>query len=83
MTNERLGYIKDFVTAVLGAAVLFGVGLTPEQIGGILLVVATGGALLLGWNSNRAGGAVQTVRNKALAAEEAGLVTSEGPPPAP
>jgi threonine/homoserine/homoserine lactone efflux protein len=83
MTNELLGYIKDFATSVLALAVLFGLALSDEQIAAILLVLTTAGALVLAWNSRRAGGAVQTVRNKALAAEAAGIVPSEGPPPAP
>jgi threonine/homoserine/homoserine lactone efflux protein len=83
MTNELLGYIKDFATSVLALAVLFGLALTDEQIAAILLVLTTAGALVLAWNSRRPGGAVQTVRNKALAAEEAGIVPADGPPPAP
>jgi hypothetical protein len=80
MTNELLGYIKDFATALIGLAVLFGLNLSPQQIAAILLVVTTGGALVLAYNSRRAGGAVQTLRTKAAAAEAADIVTSEGPP---
>jgi molybdopterin biosynthesis enzyme MoaB len=43
MTNELLGYIKDFATALIGLAVLFGLNLSPQQIAAILLVVTTGG----------------------------------------
>lgn len=41
-----LGLVRDFVAAVLGLAILFGVGWSDEQVAGILLVVST--ALALG-----------------------------------
>ena len=61
---------------ILGAFELSG-----EQLAAIGTAVVAVGALILRFNTIREGGAVQTVRNKAIAAEEAGLVTSEGPPP--
>jgi hypothetical protein len=81
MTNELLGYIKDAVAALLQCLVLFGIwALTGEQIAGLLLVVTTFGTIALAINSRR--GAPATIRAKAAAAEEAGIVPEEGPPPA-
>jgi hypothetical protein len=40
-----IGLARDFVSAGLGLAILFGLNLTSDQIAGILLVVTTAGAL--------------------------------------
>lgn len=40
-----LGLLRDFVSAALGLAILFGAGFSDDQIGGILLVVTTVAAL--------------------------------------
>ena len=40
-----LGLIRDLVAAIVGLLILFGVDLTNDQVAGILLVVATAGAL--------------------------------------
>jgi protein-S-isoprenylcysteine O-methyltransferase Ste14 len=82
MTNELLGYIKDAIQAVLYVLVILGVfTLTGEQLAAIGTAVVAVGALVLAWNSRRAGGAPQVLKAKAAAAENAGIVTSEGPPP--
>jgi hypothetical protein len=41
-----LGLVRDFAAALIAVAMLFGVGITNEQAGGILLAVTT--ALALG-----------------------------------
>lgn len=51
MTNDKLGYITAFVSAVLGLLVLFGVDLSQDQIAGILLVITTGSALAFAFNT--------------------------------
>jgi hypothetical protein len=51
LTNDKLGYLTAFVSAVLALAVLFGVDLSGDQIAGILLVISTGGALAFGLNT--------------------------------
>jgi hypothetical protein len=80
LTNELLGYIKDAVAAVLQVLVLFGIWkLTAEQISGLLLVVTSLGTVALAINSRK--GAPSVLRAKAKAAEDAGIVTTEGPPP--
>lgn len=82
MTNELLSYIKDAVYAVLFMLVLLSViNLTAEQLGAIGTAVVAVGALAIRINTVRSGGAVQALRTKATAAEDAGLVTSDGPPP--
>jgi hypothetical protein len=53
MRNATLGYVKDFVAAVLACAVLFGVPFSEDQIAGLLLVIVTGGALALAINDRR------------------------------
>jgi len=80
MTNEMLGYIKDAAAAILQVLVLFGIWqLTAEQISGLLLVVTSIGTVALAINSRK--GAPSVLRAKAAAAEEAGIVSPEGPPP--
>lgn len=44
-TTTLIGLLRDFVAAALAVALLFGITITQEQIGGILLLVVTGGAL--------------------------------------
>ncbi len=39
--SDFAGYLRDLVAAVLGCALLFGLKLDNQQIGGILLVVTT------------------------------------------
>ena len=39
-----IGVLRDFIAAVLGLLILFGVDLTDAQIAGVLLVVTTGAA---------------------------------------
>ena len=51
--NASVGYVKDFVAALLALAVLFGLPLTEQQMAGILLVITTGGALWLGLNDRQ------------------------------
>lgn len=51
ITNDKVGYITSFVSAVLGLAVLFGVDLSQDQIAGILLVITTGSALTFALNT--------------------------------
>lgn len=53
MRNATLGYIKDFVAALLACAVLFGLPVSEDQMAAILLVVTTGGALLLALNDRK------------------------------
>jgi uncharacterized protein (DUF697 family) len=67
MTNEILGYLTQAVAALLGLAVLFGVDLTEEQIGGILAALGAVGALVFAINSHRSGGKVQELRRAAKA----------------
>lgn len=43
--KTAIGLVRDFVAAVLGLLILFGVNLTDAQIAGLLLVVTTGAAL--------------------------------------
>lgn len=43
--TTALGLIRDFVAAVLGLLILFGVNFSDEQIAGVLLVVTTAAAL--------------------------------------
>lgn len=43
--KTAIGLFRDFVAAVLGLLILFGVNLTDAQIAGLLLVVTTGAAL--------------------------------------
>jgi hypothetical protein len=82
MNNELLGYIKEAIYSVAGFLILMDwLNMSDQQLGGLILAVAAVGTLALRINSIRSGGAVQTLRNKAIAAEEAGIVTSEGPPP--
>jgi hypothetical protein len=42
--KTAIGLFRDFIAAVLGLLILFGVDLTDEQIAGLLLVVTTGAA---------------------------------------
>jgi hypothetical protein len=42
--KTAIGLLRDFMAAVLGLLILFGVDLTDEQIAGLLLVVTTGAA---------------------------------------
>ena len=51
ITNDKVGYITSFVSAVLSLLVLFGVDLSPDQIAGILLVLTTGSALAFAFNT--------------------------------
>ena len=51
--NSTLGYVKDFVYALLARAVLFGLPLSEQQMAGILLVFTSGGVLLLNLNVRR------------------------------
>lgn len=51
VTNDKVGYITAFVTAVLSLLVLFGVDLSPDQIAGILLVLTTGSSLAFALNT--------------------------------
>jgi hypothetical protein len=39
-----LGLLRDLVVAIIGLIALFGVDISNEQTGGILLLVATAGA---------------------------------------
>lgn len=48
--NATVGYVKDFIAALLAAAVLFGLPLTEDQMAAVLLVVVAGGALWLHLN---------------------------------
>jgi len=83
LTNELLSYIKDVIYAIGAFLAIMGwVSLTEPQMGALVLAVAALGALAIRINTIRKGGAVQTLKNKAAVAEEAGLVTSDGPPPA-
>jgi hypothetical protein len=54
-----LGLIRDLVSAIIGLLILFGVGLSDDQIAGILLVVTTAGALgswaYLAWQQKQEG----------------------------
>lgn len=43
--DVALGLFRDFVVAVIGLGILFGVNVSQEQIAGILLVVTTAAAL--------------------------------------
>ncbi len=43
--KTAIGLLRDFIAAVLGLLILFGVDLTDEQVAGLLLVVTTGAAL--------------------------------------
>lgn len=43
--KTAIGLFRDFVAAVLGMLIVFGVNLTDAQIAGLLLVVTTGAAL--------------------------------------
>jgi cell division protein FtsW (lipid II flippase) len=80
MTNELLGYIKDAIQAVLYVLVILGVlTLTGEQLAAIGTAVVAVGAVVLAINSRK--GAPATLRAKAAAAEDAGIVPTEGPPP--
>jgi cell division protein FtsW (lipid II flippase) len=80
VTNELLGYIKDAIQAVLYVLVILQVFvLSGEQLAAIGTAVVAVGALVLAINSRK--GAPATLRAKAAAAEDAGIVTSEGPPP--
>ena len=82
MTNELLSYIKDTVSAIILLAVSFGwITITENQLANIGIVVLLLGGLAVRINTVRKGGAVQALREKAAVAEEAGLVTSDGPPP--
>lgn len=45
MASDLLGYLRDFVVAVIGVCVLFGLSISNQQIAGILLVLSTGFAL--------------------------------------
>ena len=51
--NATVGYVKDFVYALLACAVLFGAPLTEDQVAGVLLVIVSGGALVLAVNDAR------------------------------
>ena len=42
--KTTIGLLRDFIAAVLGVLILFGVDLTDAQIAGVLLVVTTGAA---------------------------------------
>ena len=42
--EQLLGYLRDFIAAELGVAILFGVNMSDDQVAGILLVVTTGAA---------------------------------------
>lgn len=44
MVSSGLGYLRDFVAAIIGLLILFGVEISDQQMAGLLLVVATGGA---------------------------------------
>ena len=44
--SDLLGYLRDFIAAGLGLAILFGADFTDDQIAGILLLVTTAGALI-------------------------------------
>jgi hypothetical protein len=54
-----LGLLRDLVAAVIGLLILFGVGLSDDQVAGILLVVSTAGALgawlYLAWSRKEGG----------------------------
>lgn len=43
--KTAIGLFRDFVAAILGLLILFGVSLTDAQVAGLLLVVTTGAAL--------------------------------------
>lgn len=45
MTNATKALVISLINAVLGLAVAFGVDLTPEQLGAILTVANSAGAL--------------------------------------
>ena len=69
-----LGYIKDAMLALIGMLAAFEIwNPTEVQIGAIVTFYAALSIVAVAINSRRPGGAVQDVRQKAAAAEKAGI----------
>lgn len=64
MTNSTLGYVKDAILALIGLAAAFGWwNPTDDQVGAILLVLATLGAIAVAFNTAK--GKPAEIRNAA------------------